>query len=167
VFTARYALSPYIKQTRFVFKGLNVRCARCFPRNRHRIIVHEYSLHISSYMKVSLDVFACILSYVLRNYTILIKCKKGKAFRAHGMKAYRENRSIAPLILNLSSRWRWMVNFTPCHFRRESWDPLNNRLGAPQRLYGPSGEDNILYCHRDMRPRPSSRLKKQEVLDMI
>jgi hypothetical protein len=23
VFTARYALSPYIKQTRFVFKGLN------------------------------------------------------------------------------------------------------------------------------------------------
>jgi hypothetical protein len=25
VFTARYALSPYIKQTRFVFKGLNVK----------------------------------------------------------------------------------------------------------------------------------------------
>jgi hypothetical protein len=24
VFTARYALSPYIKQIRFVFKGLNV-----------------------------------------------------------------------------------------------------------------------------------------------
>jgi hypothetical protein len=24
VFTARYALSPYIKQTRFVFKGLNM-----------------------------------------------------------------------------------------------------------------------------------------------
>jgi hypothetical protein len=23
MFTARYALSPYIKQTRFVFKGLN------------------------------------------------------------------------------------------------------------------------------------------------
>jgi hypothetical protein len=24
VFTARYALSPYIKQIRFVFKGLNI-----------------------------------------------------------------------------------------------------------------------------------------------
>jgi hypothetical protein len=27
VFTARYALSPYIKQIRFVFKGLVCRCA--------------------------------------------------------------------------------------------------------------------------------------------
>jgi hypothetical protein len=46
VFTARYALSPYIKQTRFVFKGLNVehsslqrsvlqqlRCASCYVRD--------------------------------------------------------------------------------------------------------------------------------------
>jgi hypothetical protein len=28
VFTARYALSPYIKQIRFVFKGLMVECHR-------------------------------------------------------------------------------------------------------------------------------------------
>jgi hypothetical protein len=27
VFTARYALSPYIKQINFAFKGFNIRCA--------------------------------------------------------------------------------------------------------------------------------------------
>jgi hypothetical protein len=30
VFTARYALSPYIKQIRFVFKGLNTTVSHCF-----------------------------------------------------------------------------------------------------------------------------------------
>ena len=29
------------------------------------------------------------------------------------MKAYRGSRGIAPLILNLSTRWRWVVNYTP------------------------------------------------------
>jgi hypothetical protein len=36
VFTARYALSPYLKQIHFVFKGLNMSAAQggkrgCFP----------------------------------------------------------------------------------------------------------------------------------------
>jgi hypothetical protein len=30
----------------------------------------------------------------------------------HAMKAYR-SRGIAPLILNLRTRWRWVVNFMP------------------------------------------------------
>jgi len=28
------------------------------------------------------------------------------------MKAYRGNRGIAPLVLNLGARWRWVVNLT-------------------------------------------------------
>jgi hypothetical protein len=36
-----------------------------------------------------------------------------KIFSVHAMKAYSGSRGIAPLILNLSTRWRWVVNFTP------------------------------------------------------
>jgi hypothetical protein len=56
VFTARYALSPYIKQTRFVFKGLNIPCgdmkqdtkfpssfyAYAFPLTGHSVICTSY-----------------------------------------------------------------------------------------------------------------------------
>ena len=37
------------------------------------------------------------------------KVGEGKVFPAHTMKAYRGNRSIAPLILNLSTSWKWVV----------------------------------------------------------
>jgi hypothetical protein len=37
---------------------------------------------------------------------------KGKVVPIHVMWAYRESRSIAPLILNLDSSWRWVVSFT-------------------------------------------------------
>jgi len=31
----------------------------------------------------------------------------------HAMKMYWGSRGITPCILNLSTRWRWMVRFTP------------------------------------------------------
>ena len=39
--------------------------------------------------------------------------EKAKFFPAHAMKAYGVSRSITPLILNLSTRWRQLVRFTP------------------------------------------------------
>jgi len=33
--------------------------------------------------------------------------------RVHSKKAYRNKGGISPLILNLGTRWRWVVNFTP------------------------------------------------------
>jgi hypothetical protein len=39
--------------------------------------------------------------------------KKGKVFPAHAVKAHRGNRSIAPLILIFSPRWKSVVNFKP------------------------------------------------------
>jgi hypothetical protein len=47
---------------------------------------------------------------MLGNYTD--RKVKGKVL-VHVMKAYRENRGIAPLILNLGARWRWVINITP------------------------------------------------------
>jgi hypothetical protein len=50
------------------------------------------------------------------------------------MKAYRGSRGTAPLILNLGTRWRWVVNFTPrpLYPRKEHWYPLHKRLSRPQ-----------------------------------
>jgi hypothetical protein len=38
---------------------------------------------------------------------------KSKVLPLHPMKAYRGSRGIAPLVLKLGARWRWVVNFTP------------------------------------------------------
>ena len=35
--------------------------------------------------------------------------QKGKVFPVHAMKAYRRNAGIATLILNLGTRWRWLL----------------------------------------------------------
>ena len=37
----------------------------------------------------------------------------GKVVPVHAMKAYVDSRGISPLILNLSTRWKWVVKFTP------------------------------------------------------
>jgi len=53
------------------------------------------------------------------------------------MKKYRGRRGIAPLILNLSSRWRSVLShpgsFTP---GEKHMFPLNRRLGGPQSQSG-------------------------------
>jgi len=41
----------------------------------------------------------------------------------HAMKAERESKGTAVLILNLDTRWRWVVNLTP--------DPLYSRERCP------------------------------------
>ena len=45
-----------------------------------------------------------------RGMWIKVKCE---VFPVHAMKAYRRNGNIAPLILNLGTRRRWAVNYTP------------------------------------------------------
>jgi hypothetical protein len=39
--------------------------------------------------------------------------QKGKIFPVQAMKAYMGRRVTTPLILNLGTRWMWVVNFTP------------------------------------------------------
>ena len=50
------------------------------------------------------------------------------------MKAYRGSRRIAPLILNLNTRWKCVVNITTRSFypgEEKTRYPLNRRLGGP------------------------------------
>jgi len=41
-----------------------------------------------------------------------MKYVKAKVVTVHTMKAHRGSRAIDQLILNLSNRWGWVVNFT-------------------------------------------------------
>jgi hypothetical protein len=51
------------------------------------------------------------------------------------MKAYLESGCIDPRILDLGTRWRWVVRFTP----RLLYPPLYRRLGGPQSRSGRGG----------------------------
>jgi hypothetical protein len=50
------------------------------------------------------------------------------------MKTYLGSGGIAPRILNLDTRWRWVVSIVPwpLHPRRETLYPLDRRLGGPR-----------------------------------
>jgi len=59
------------------------------------------------------------------------------------MKMYWESIRIAPVILNLSTRSRWLVTSCPGCFTRREWSyyPLDTRVGGPQSWSGCSGKD--------------------------
>jgi hypothetical protein len=59
------------------------------------------------------------------------------------MKAYWGSGGIASGILDLGTRWRWVVSFThpPLYPQGKSlWYPLDVRLGGPQSRYGRGSE---------------------------
>jgi hypothetical protein len=60
------------------------------------------------------------------------------------MKAYWGSVDIAPRILDLGTRWRWVVSFTPRPLYPQGKSPrypLDRRLGGPQSRSGRSGEE--------------------------
>jgi hypothetical protein len=62
------------------------------------------------------------------------------------MKAYWGSGVIAPRILDLGTRWRWVVSFTPrplYHQGKNPWYLLDRRLGGPQSRSGRGGEEKI------------------------
>jgi len=70
-----------------------------------------------------------------------------KAVPDHSMKAYRGSRGIAPLILNLFTRCRWVVDFKlrPLCPLEITLYPLNRGLSGLQSRSGPSEwEINLL-----------------------
>jgi hypothetical protein len=60
------------------------------------------------------------------------------------MEVYWENGSISPRILDLGTRWRWVVSFMsqPLYPQEKGpWYPLDRRLGGPQSRSGRGGEE--------------------------
>jgi hypothetical protein len=62
----------------------------------------------------------------------------------NAMKTYWGSGDIAPLILVLGTRCRWVVSFTPWPLYpqgKSPWYPLDRRLGGPQSRSGRGGEE--------------------------
>jgi hypothetical protein len=59
---------------------------------------------------------------------------------------YKKETSITPFILNLGTRWRWLVNLTPrpLYPRKELLHPLNRRLGGPESQPGGFRDERML-----------------------
>jgi len=72
------------------------------------------------------------------------------------MKAYGGRGSIAPRILGLGSRWRWVVSFTPQPLYPQGKSPcylMNKRLCGPLSRSGRGGEEknSTDLIHNDKR----------------
>jgi hypothetical protein len=62
----------------------------------------------------------------------------------HTMKTNWGRGGIAPRILDLSTRWRWVGSFTPGPLHpqgKSTWYPLDRRLSGPQSRSGHGGEE--------------------------
>jgi hypothetical protein len=74
----------------------------------------------------------------------------------HAMKSYWGSGGIAPRILDLGTRWRRVVSFTPWPLYPQGnshWDPLDRRLGGPQSRSGHGGEEKNSQPRRELNPR--------------
>jgi hypothetical protein len=62
----------------------------------------------------------------------------------HAMKTYWGSGGIVPRILDLGTRWRWVVSFTTLLLYlqgKSPWYALDRRLGGPQSRSGRGGEE--------------------------
>jgi hypothetical protein len=79
-------------------------------------------------------------------------------FKYHNIKMYWGSGSIAPCNLNLGTRWRWVVSFTPrplYPWGKSPWYPFNCRLGGLQSRSGRGGENKKKSHHclcRELNP---------------
>ena len=82
-------------------------------------------------------------SLFLNIICVLTIGKKGRIAPVHDMKACKGGRGIAPLILNLGIRWRWLVNIKPWPLKAGTYW-VSGRVG-PRDLSGRfSGERSTL-----------------------
>jgi hypothetical protein len=71
------------------------------------------------------------------------------------MKAYSGSGGIAPCILDLGTRRKWVVSFTPRPLYpqgKSPWYPLDRELGGPQSQFGHGGEEKNSQPHPALEP---------------
>jgi len=80
---------------------------------------------------------------------------EAKVVSVHAMKACMGSRGVAPLMVKLCAKWRWIFGFTPLPLY--SPGSLNNRHGLHQGCSGSFGEDRKLCSCQESKseqPRP-------------
>jgi hypothetical protein len=79
--------------------------------------------------------------------------------KRRAMKACWRSGGIAPCILELGTKWKRVVSFTPRPIYPQGkgpWFPLDRRLGGPQSRSGRGGEDKNSSPYLDSNSRSSS-----------
>jgi hypothetical protein len=144
VFTARYALSPYIKQIRFVFKGLNRSSARrptCDSDLTHVTSIPKTTFHIL--LHIWYAVYKCTPTYLKRrNWNRLTFCGRelrGLTLREEHCRCVRTKWSGE--CLNLSG-WKWQAlrecdiitpHFINYYYHNQMKDHETERSSVPVR----------------------------------
>jgi hypothetical protein len=100
----------------------------------------------------------CVCEQDLLWVNVVMIHKRIKVFPVHSMKAYKGSGDMAPLILNLGTKWRWIVNFTllPLYPRKEPQYVLNTRPSGPQNRLEVLEKRNISCPTPDSNPGPPS-----------
>lgn len=99
----------------------------------------------------------CLVNYYVISWVLMENKSKGEV-PVHTVKAYKGNRDIAPLILNLGARWGRVVSITPLLLwpGKEPRYPLVSRLDGPQNRSGCFGEKKNILPPPDSKPGLSS-----------
>jgi hypothetical protein len=108
-------------------------------------------------MKIGTNLRYWFLSFRLYNNCeekIGVRCSEH-----HAMKAYWRSGDIAPRIIDLGTRWRWVVSFTPWPLYPQGKSPpypLDRRLSGPQSRSGHGAEVKNSQPHRDSNSNHST-----------
>jgi len=87
----------------------------------HYIVYAVEIALLKTYKKTTESVlYVCITNCLY--YTIKLK---GEVVHVYAMKACMGRRGIAPLILNLGTRWRWVGNITPRPLYHQERNPVS------------------------------------------
>jgi hypothetical protein len=81
-------------------------------------------------------------NYSILTFFLLTNVKSKAVSVHHAMKTYWESGGIAPHIIDLGTRWKWVVSFTsPAALppRKSPWYPMDRWLGVPQSRFGHCG----------------------------
>jgi hypothetical protein len=95
-------------------------------------------------------------TYITKNLVFFtLQQQHVKVVPVNAMKTYRERRRVSPLILNLDTRHRWVVNCTPRPLCPQERTPftMNRRLAGPQSRCGRFGNELNLMPLPGFEPR--------------
>jgi len=93
---------------------------------------------------------------------VKVKVKRSLCFfltEHPAMKAYWGGEDIAPRILDLGTRWRWVGSFMPQTLyskEKRPWYPLDRRLGGAQNRSGRGSEEKNSQSLRGLETQLSS-----------
>jgi predicted DCC family thiol-disulfide oxidoreductase YuxK len=137
-----------------------VHSQKIFTRSSNKGIMKSWQIFTFSIWSTKSTIVSQAFCF---HYMLQAQHVKDTAVCVTAMKAYRESTAIVTIILNLATRWGWMVNFMPWPlylWGKTPWYPLNRRLGVPQSWRGCFGEE-------EKAPSPAGNGNTDPPADML